>query len=269
MNYLIVDDEQLAVDYLKRQLQLIDPDGTVQGFTDPAAALTFATESAPDIAFLDVEMFGMTGIELAKRLKDVCPGAAVVFVTGFSHYAMDAFAVHARGYLLKPPEQEAIRTEIKLIMQGRGAQEHSHGKRVRVQTFGSFEIFCDGVPVKFGRSKAKELLAYLVDRRGAAATVQELIGVLFEERDSDATSASLVRTLVAELFRSLKAVDADDIVVKSRNSVSVNPSNFDCDYYDFLAGDVEAINRYAGEYMANYSWAEFTTGMLDEKAGLY
>lgn len=267
MKFLIVDDEQLAIDYLTRQLRQIDPSCEVRGYTDPVAALGAAKNEAADIAFLDVEMYGMTGIELAKACKDVCPGMAIVFVTGFSHYAMDAFAVHARGYLLKPPEQEAIRTEIALIMQG--TAEKPKGKRIRVQAFGSFEIFVDGTPVKFGRSKSKELLAYLVDRRGAAATVQEIIGVLFEERDSDETTASLVRTLVSDMIRSLKAVGADEIVVKSRNSLSVRTSAFDCDYYAFLAGDTDAINRYAGEYMANYTWAEFTTGVLDEKAGLY
>ena len=265
MKFIAVDDEQLALDYLVKQITSLDPGYEVAAFHDPFAALAYAAEHKADAAFLDIEMYGLNGIELAKRFKDADPDLSIVFVTGFSQYAVDAFSVHACGYLLKPPRREAVKAEIDLIC-GRQALARPQ-KRIRVLTFGSFEIFVDGAPVRFGRSKSKELLAYLVDRRGAGVTVQELIGVLFEDRDSDASTASLVRTLVSDLTHSLKAVSADGILDKSRNRLSVNTGEFDCDYYDFLSGDIAAINSYGGEYMVNYSWAEFTTGVLDEKSG--
>ena len=264
MKFIAVDDEQLALDYLVQQIRLIDPSYEVAGFTDPFEAMSFVKDHPVEIAFLDIEMYGLNGIELAKRFKDQNPRLSIVFVTGFSQYAVDAFSVHACGYLLKPPTREAIAAEIDLA---KGRQTLSPtGKRIRVQTFGSFEIFVDHTPVKFGRSKAKELLAYLVDRRGAVATVQELIGILYEDKDSDPSAGSLLRTLVSEMIHSLKAVGAADMVIKSRNQLSVDTTKFDCDFYNFLDGDVKAINSYFGEYMVNYSWAEFTTGFLDEKA---
>ena len=267
MRYLCVDDEKPALDYLVRQLSSVDPEGEIAAFTDPFKALEYAKGNGVDIAFLDIEMYGLNGIELAQRFKESNPALSVVFVTGFSQYAVDAFSVHACGYLLKPPEPDRIRAEIELV-KSRGPAEKP-GKRIRVQTFGSFEIFVDGIPVKFGRSKAKELLAYLVDRRGAAATVQELLAVLFEDREPDAAAGSLLRTLVSDMLHSLKNVNAEDMVVKTRNNLSVDVSRFDCDYYAFLSGDVQVINTYCGEYMNNYSWAEFTTGVLDDKANLY
>lgn len=268
MHYLCVDDEKPALDYLVRQLSGVDPEGKIDAFTDPYLALEHAKANPVDVAFLDIEMYGLNGIELAKRFKESNPALSVVFVTGFSQYAVDAFSVHACGYLLKPPEPERIRAEIELV-KSRVLPEKTGGKRVRVQTFGSFEIFADGTPVKFGRSKSKELLAYLVDRRGAAATVQELLAVLFEDREPDAAAGSLLRTLVSDMVHSLKNVHAEDMVVKTRNNLSVDVTKFDCDYYEFLNGNVQVINTYCGEYMNNFSWAEFTTGVLDDKANLY
>ena len=267
MKLIAVDDEQLALDYLVQQIRGLNGEYEVAGFTDPYVALDYVKDHPVEIAFLDIEMYGLNGIELAKRFKDICPSVSVVFVTGFSQYAVDAFSVHASGYLMKPPTKEAVQAEIDLILARRPGDAATGEKRIRMQTFGSFEVFVDGTPVKFGRGKAKELLAYLVDRRGASATGQELIGILYEDRESDTAMSSLLRTLVADMMHSLRAVHAEDIIHKSRNQLSVDVKKFDCDYYAFLDGDIKAINGYFGEYMANYSWAEFTTGYLDEKAG--
>ena len=67
------------------------------------------------------------------------------------------------------------------------------------------------------------------------------------------------------MIKVLREANASDIVIKKYNSLSVNTNAFQCDYYDFLNMDVNAINSYMGEYMINYSWSEFTTGMLEEK----
>ena len=53
-------------------------------------------------------------------------------------------------------------------------------------------------------------------------------------------------------------------MIKKWNYLAIDPERIDCDYYNFLAGDVRAINSYTGEYMSNYSWAEFTTAYLDD-----
>ena len=106
----------------------------------------------------------MSGLELALELKRLQPGVHIIFVTGFSQYAVDAFAMHASGYLLKPATEEAVLRELTFLYQEREA-----GARVRVKTFGGFDVYVDGEPLRFGRAKSKELFAYLVDRRGTSA----------------------------------------------------------------------------------------------------
>ena len=65
------------------------------------------------------------------------------------------------------------------------------------------------------------------------------------------------------MINSLKKYHIEDIVIKDFNSIAINPRYIKCDYYDFQAGDVHAINNYHGEFMSQYSWSEFITGYLD------
>lgn len=55
---------------------------------------------------------------------------------------------------------------------------------------------------------------------------------------------------------------ADDIIIKNRNTVRLKPELVDCDYYEYLKGNLSAVNTYQGEYMFQYSWAEMTTAVL-------
>ncbi len=259
MNIIAVDDETLALDHLTGLLRKASAGSTVQGFSDSFEALRYLEEHAADLVFLDIEMCGMNGIALAKRMKDLRPGIGIVFVTGYSNYALDAFSVRANGYLLKPATLERVREEIEQID---NRQPFGNGKRIRVQTFGNFEAFVDGKPLRFSRSKSKELLAYLVDRKGAGCGTANLCSILWEDKEYTLSIQKQFQTIVSDLIKTLKSVNAEDMLIKKRNDISIDISKFDCDYYDFLKGDIRAVNSYAGEYMSNYSWAEFTTGFL-------
>jgi hypothetical protein len=57
-------------------------------------------------------------------------------------------------------------------------------------------------------------------------------------------------------------------IIKKHGALAIVPNQIPCDYYDFLNGNVSALNTYTGEYMAQYSWAEFTTGWIDMQANL-
>ena len=138
-------------------------------------------------------------------------------------------------------------------------------RRLRVQTFGNFGVFRDGVPVRFRRSRTMELFAYLIDRRGAGCTMGELISVLWEGRPDTSGVRSQLRSLIADLRATLEELGEEAVVVKQRNLIAVDPERVDCDYYRFLAGDRAAVNAFRGEYMTNYSWAEPTVGALEHR----
>ena len=262
MKIIIVDDEEPAVKTLIKIINKIKPESEVNGFTSPKKALEFLEQNQADVAFLDVEMYGINGIELAKEIKDKCHNINIIFVTGYSEYALDAVSLRASGYLIKPASEEKVLEELENL---RNPIKKNIKERIRVQTFGNFEIFVDNEPVTFRRAKSKEILAYLVDKKGSGVTNAELAAVLFEEKEYDRSLQKQMQVYISDMIKTLKEVNASEIVIKKYNSLSINPDAFQCDYYDFLKMDVNAINSYMGEYMINYSWSEFTTGMLEEK----
>jgi DNA-binding LytR/AlgR family response regulator len=99
---LVVDDEQPARDELCFFLDRV-PDVTLVGqAADGVDALRLAGELKPDLVFLDVQMPGLTGFEVARRLIEASLLPQVVFVTAFDQYAVEAFSVNAVDYVLKP-----------------------------------------------------------------------------------------------------------------------------------------------------------------------
>ena len=261
MNFIAVDDEPLVLNVIIKAIQDAATGCTVQGFTNSAEALDAVKSGlAPDAAFLDIEMFGLNGLELAKLIREYSNNTKIIFVTGYPQYALEAYSIHVRGYLLKPVTAERVREELDEL----GRAPLASGKRIRVQTFGNFEIFADGQPVHFGLAKSKELLAYLIDRRGASVNTGELCAVLWEQKPCSLSVKSHLRTLVSDLARSLSGADAGDILLKKRNSFSVDCSRMDCDLYAFLRREPDAINTYTGEYMKQYAWAEMTLASLEQ-----
>ena len=116
---IIADDEHLLVDHLQRQLAVVWPALTIVGVAaNGPQALQLIHQHRPDIAFLDIRMPGMTGLEVARELATHAMdtetnGAAVhtriVFVTAFDQYAVAAFEAAATDYLLKPVSEARLR----------------------------------------------------------------------------------------------------------------------------------------------------------------
>lgn len=264
---LAVDDEKLALDDLVVTLGKAEPGCEVRAFSRPSQALEEVRrrEFRPDMAFLDIEMRDSTGLELAKELKKLIPTIEIVFITAYSQYALKAYSVHARGYLLKPVTVTAVREELDCI--GSLTLDAEPGKSLRVQCFGNFEIFCQGRPLEFPRAKCKELFAYLVHCHGASCSVKEIAAILFEDREYDRSVKNQVEIFKSDLAKALRAVGCEEILLNSHNSFAIDTQAIDCDYYRFLAGDAAAVNSYAGEYMTQYSWAEMTCATLSGKIG--
>ena len=123
----------------------------------------------------------------------------------------------------------------------------------------------DGRPVSFKLARSKEILAYLVDKRGTSATYAELAAVLWEDEDYDRTKQKNLQVYVASLVKTLHGVGVKDLILKDRHGLLMNTSIVDCDFYRFLEGDTRAINAFTGQYMSAYSWAEFTVGYLENQ----
>ena len=132
MNILAVDDEPLMLWQLTENLKRIfeKPEYRVSGFDevdDVMEWLDAQEKGSIAYAFLDIKLRGMSGIELAKDIRERSPETKVIFCTAYSDYAMEAFSVHAVGYLLKPVSEGDIRD----VLAAAGSDSDQAVKKVR------------------------------------------------------------------------------------------------------------------------------------------
>lgn len=254
MKIIAVDDEHIALEGLLDVISEVAPTAELTGFEYPEDALAFVEENGCNVAFLDVEMSEMTGVELAEQLKLCNPDINIIFATGFGEYRKEAYDLHASGYLTKPITAEKVKKELDDLR-----RPIPKSVRMKVQTFGNFEVFVDGTPIAFKYSKTKELLAYLIDRKGALCTLDEIQAVLFEDEGGhDAYMKSLRRDLIGILT----LLGCENAIAQQRGKLGIIPDQVKCDYYDWCNGKRQNI-VWQGEYMSQYSWSEYTAGILD------
>ncbi len=124
---LAVDDEDLARNDLARLLEQAEDVCEVLSAKSSTQALQILADR-PDIdaLFLDVQMPGLNGVELARLLKNYKNPPAIAFVTAHDHYAVDAFDLQACHYLLKPVDQSRLDQAIRRVM--RDSPGDPHGK---------------------------------------------------------------------------------------------------------------------------------------------
>ena len=259
MNAICVDDEtQVLTQTVSscKKTRLLDD---VRGFTRPQDALNWAKENGVDVAVLDIHMPDMSGLKLAEHLRKIDPQISILFITAFSQFALEAYDMHPTGYLLKPFDQARLSREIEYALSIRAAVRIS---RITVHTFGHFEILVDGKTMNFRRSKSKELLAYLVDRRGAGVTRQDAFATLWEDRAYDASMQKQLDVVIRSLRDTLRKYGVGELFELKNRMLRIRPELIDCDLYRFLKGEGEALSAYFGEYMSQYAWAANTEARL-------
>ena len=324
MRIYVLDDEPIALRGSVKIIQETVPEAEIKGFGRARAAFKHIKESReyPDVVFSDIEMPGMSGLDFAVQLKQLCPDTILIFVTAYSQYALEAFRLHVHGYILKPLTSARVREELdyglkrlKRIERRRSAElpqeqdqtrvtgagpansnsdqnvasdnsdqsaasgnsdqnaasgndvkvddrrKRNREEKLQVQCFGKFEVYWRGMPIMFSRAQTMELFAYLIDRKGAACTEEEIAGVLWPEEAGKVKSKndelkSRVHILTGDLRRIFGSIGREDFIIHQGDKIAVRKEAIDCDYYRMLSGDMDAVNDYQGEYMSQYSWAE-------------
>src|SRR5438046_943549 len=109
---ILVDDEQLARDELGYLLGQVGGVEVIGQAGNGVEALTTIDRLKPDVVFLDVQMPGLTGFEVARRLLESRAASQIIFVTAYDQHAIEAFEVNAVDYLLKPVEQGRLEVAV-------------------------------------------------------------------------------------------------------------------------------------------------------------
>lgn len=262
MNVIYVDDEKPAINNFRLTTAKFPEISTLHTFQNGKEALRFVKENTVDVAFLDMEMPGIHGLDLAREIKQYDPQIRVIFVTAFGEYALDAWGVDATGYLLKPYIAADIRKELSKC-----TYKPLPSRRVVIETIPTLSITVDGAPLHISGSKPKEMLALLVDRGEHGFSVGEGIACLWPERAADAGTQSLSRMTWKRLSAALENAGVADIITTSDNRRYLRTDKVECDLYHILAGDKQAAKKYSGEYLREYEWAEERNIQLSHMLG--
>ncbi|MFI3238646.1 MAG: response regulator [Lachnospiraceae bacterium] len=274
MRIIYVDDEKNASLNFEYEMKKRTDVQICSYFSSPIEALNYAKNNDIDVAFLDIDMPMMSGIELAIELKVLHPELVIVYATAHTEYALDAYKTGGKGYLLKPYSSDDIENIFKFLQRifNRGGinVKTIPKSRIFIKTFGRFDVLNKGLPIVFQNAKSKELFALLVDHKGGVLNNEQIFGYLWEDKEYNKITSTYVRKVIKALKEELEAANCLDFVCFNRNALNINMNlydagAFDCDYYRVLNKDDSYINDYNGYYMSQYSWAEETIYTLERK----
>ena len=112
---IMVDDRKIILTGGLPVLEAAIPNATVTGFIRPSEAVEYARANRVALAFLDIEMGKMSGLELCRQLLAINPRTNVVYLTAYSDYALDAWSTGASGFMLKPITPEGVQEQLKIL----------------------------------------------------------------------------------------------------------------------------------------------------------
>ena len=111
-NVILVDDNKIILSGSLPVLEEVMPNASVTGFTKPAEAIEYAKANHISLAFLDIEMGTINGLDVCRKLLEVNSRVNVVYLTAYREYSFDAWSTGACGFLLKPLTVESVREQL-------------------------------------------------------------------------------------------------------------------------------------------------------------
>lgn len=261
MRIIAVDDEVRPLNLMRILLEDMEGAELVASFSNPVDALEYVSHVPVDLAFVDIEMPEMSGIEFAGAAAALPKPPLIVFVTAYGQYAVDAWKTDAVDYILKPYDPAQLRRALDRAAAHLSADAE---RRLEVRCFPGFDLLIGGKPLVFHSKRAKELLAYLIHHRGGWVSIGSLVYDLFGDLD-EKSSKSHYRVILARLKQELSAAGVDDLICTDYGKIRVDIPDECCDYYRYLRG---RKSLFGGEYMQEYSWAETEAARMRAEANL-
>lgn len=266
LRVILVDDEPIILKKLKSIMEESEHIEVVGAYVDPMDALREITEAMPDCAFLDIEMPGYDGIELAERLVSLIPELKIVFITAYNHYAAQAFDVNAIDYLLKPIRPERLSRAVGKLLEKKSLKAKLTESNCKIWCFGMFEVMAHGNTIKWSRSRARELLAYLLQHEGKWLSKYRLCEDLWPDYSPE-QALSYLQICMHALRKTLREAGCMQITIEYANdryAIRVKDAcwdqqQFDAEYEAFhktgtMESAEQAVSHYRGEYLEGEDW---------------
>ncbi|KUO71299.1 MAG: hypothetical protein APF77_03795 [Clostridia bacterium BRH_c25] len=277
LRIVLIDDEPSALAVMELLFSEFRGVCIAGRYTRGMDALQAIEKDRPDAVFVDIEMPGKNGLDIAVELADKYPEINVVFVTVYNQYAVAAFEASAADYLLKPVRKERLEKTIARLQKAEKGRNGRNGSRegdggARIQCFGKFMVYApSGAPLGWRTRKTEELMALLVYYRHRELSKERIIDLLWPETEVEKAGV-LFHTTLYNLKKSLGEMGGRLELTKGSGGYRLQFEDLACDTEEFEKmipspehnddESIEAIERllaiYAGGYFEEdgYLWAE-------------
>lgn len=280
MNVILIDDEQLALNYLAHQLNCISNVHIVGKYTNPLVGKEAVASMNVDIVFLDIDMRKMNGMALAEKLLEMKPKLSIVFVTAYDEYAIKAFELNVADYILKPASEDRLQKTVNRIryekkFEARLCEDKIESVQVNLFHRVTFKKITgtsvDIIPMKWRTKKTNQLFLYLLVHRGEVINKAALVELLWADLATEKayqqlyTAVYYIRKTLVDLSAFFQVNSLLDGYMLSLNKVKT-----DIEWYDsFMESDIaltkssrtsyeRAIKVISDDFLKEYDypWAE-------------
>jgi len=271
MKAIVVDDEYLALKSMVRMLNRFEVE-VAGAFQDPREALQRQVELDADVAFVDIEMPELNGLELAARMQSVQPRLNIVFVTAYEQYALEAFELAAIDYLLKPLQLKRLEVTLKRLQVNRFEPQPA-AEPLPVLCLFHHLSFRNGrgalLNVPWRTTKVKELLSYLIHSGDKTPAKEELLDRIWPDTDLE-KSITHLHTTIYQIRQTLKNAGIPLQIHYKDGRYRIDLKGMEVDAVRWESAVREAgktldhakmhqllLNEYRGDYLEteDYDWA--------------
>ena len=281
MRVLIVDDEPLVSDFLKILLSDYKDVEVAAAFSCPLEALRYVEKQPVDVAFLDVRMPKMNGLQLAENLYKILPNIDIVFISGYREYGADAYELEALDYLVKPILPEKLARTINKLRARALGREKRQPPATNITYFGRFAIERYGKELEFRGAIVLQLVAFLA-HCGNYVDKYDIIDALWPDGVVDDAADKRLKNVIFRLRKQLREYGFGKIVSnKSDGSYKLELGECQSDRDRLIkltanngraaTHSVRIKELYKSGYLAdhNWEWAHEATAWWHDRVNLY
>lgn len=269
---VLVDDEFNSLQRLKGIVEKEQRLEIIETFQKPDEFLQFMDDKWQeiDLVFLDIQMPGVKGLDLAENMQHHNEDIEIIFVTAYDHYAVEAFELNALDYLLKPVSKKRFEKTMKRLFKNKEIEEDK--EILKVNTMGFVEIYDSSdkkIEPDWATAKTEELFLFLLRHEGNYVSKGKIIENLWRDRPAD-RAKDILYTTIYNLRRTFKKFGYSDLVQSKRGYYKLNEELVESDFLkqkelikDYkndkitAAEFLELINDvHKGEFLEekNYNW---------------
>lgn len=280
---MLIDDEKPALEEMEYLLGSYPYVEIVSMLQDECSTLAAISKIKPDVVFLDINMPGINGLELALQIQELNAGILIVFVTAYSEYALEAYKTYPLDFLLKPVEEDRLMKTLEHISSQKYLLHTKYGpKSFKIQCLGKFELADseDSDAVRLNNKKERLLLAYLVSHFHKEVSREELIKLLFDCAENSKIINHL-HVMIYNLRKTLNSAGVSCTIEYSGGNYILKTAPGFCDYVDFVRfirenSTIKAENAAQAEHYLSscgnsflegedYPWMAETQGWLNRQ----